>query len=350
MALSESEGAPLSQRDLPLWARGAAAGLMLFASWWLLNTEALRNALGDSIGLVSLGVVSVFLLRGMHLPLGLWPDGPWRKRFSVSAVVGAAVVLAVIIVILNPDGSDGLGSRLDLARSVTVVAGGVAWGFALAVVRQRPFLGWYALAVGLALVPLLSSLMFANFGGGEEGFCLLSTQLGSGGSTEAGARCDAAAVPSLLFLLVIGVVSKLVTEEIAFRRLLIGEPDRVGLVPVIAAGVVALGWYGVLAWSSAEGSGTVLVGGLGALTAGGLYVLSRSLLVSAVYSATFAAGYAALGLARPLSAEPAGPVAARPSLWIPALITGVVLSALVARRNGLIGSVLRSEGSNAPRD
>ena len=350
MALSESEEVALSQRDLPLWARGSAAGLMLFASWWLLSTEALRNALGDSIGLVSLGVVAIFILRGMRLPVGLWPDGPWRMRFSVPAVVGAAAVLAACILLFNPTGSDGLRARLDLGTSVAVVLGSVAWGFALALVRQRSFLGWYALAAGLALVPLLWSLIVANIGGGDEGFCLFSTQLGSGGSTEAGARCDAAAAPSLLFLLAIGVTSRLVTEEVAFRRLLIGGPGRVGLVSVVGAGVVALGWYGVLAWSSAEGSGTVLVGGLGALTAGGLYVLSGSLLVSAVHSATFAAGYSALSVARPLSAEPAGQIAAGPSLWVPALIIGVVLSALVARRNGLIGSVLRSERSNAPRD
>ncbi len=62
----------MSQRDLPLWARGLAAALLIIASWWLVETDTLRGAVGDSIALVSLGIVTVSILQGMHLPLGLW--------------------------------------------------------------------------------------------------------------------------------------------------------------------------------------------------------------------------------------------------------------------------------------
>ena len=118
----------MSQRDLPIWARGVAAGLLLFASWWLFNTEGIRSVVGDSIGALCLGVIAASILQGMHLPFALWPDGPWRKQFSVPGVVATAAVLAIMILIPRAVRSDVLASQLDVGYGIVVVVGNVVGG------------------------------------------------------------------------------------------------------------------------------------------------------------------------------------------------------------------------------
>jgi hypothetical protein len=326
----------LSQHDLPLWARGATAGLVLFAAWWLLSTDVLRTAVGESLGLLCLGVISVFTLRGMHLPLSVWPDGPWRHHFSVIAVIGVAIAFAVLILIAGPNQPQELTARLDRGMIALVVIGAVFWGFAFGFVKQSPFLPWYIAAVFIALLPSIVSLVFGGGAAPTGGsMCVWNAgEIGQNGSTEV---CRTAVLPSLLFLVPVGAAAKLVTEELAFRRVLIGQPGSAGLAQVVCSSVVAAVWFALLTWMDVSGSDSVVLGGLGALTAGCLYALSGSLLVSALYSAVFSASYWSLRLSHTESITDAGR-AVPASLWASAVAVGAVVAVLLVRRNGLLGN------------
>ncbi|MFQ5703001.1 MAG: hypothetical protein ACE5HT_03175 [Gemmatimonadales bacterium] len=334
----------MSQLEIPWWARGSATAFLLLASWWLLNNDSLHGIVGDSIATLGLGVVTMFIILGMHLPLGLWPsDGPWRDNFSIPAVLIVAAAFSITI-LASAGGSDVLISQVDLGRGILVVGGVVGWGFAVAFVHQRPFVRWYTAATALALLPLIVSLLLDTAIGdpGSAHVCLLTT----GGAAVTGAEsagCAAAAVPSLIFLSAITIASKLVAEEIAFRRLLVGEPHGAGLLPVLIGTVGATAWYGLLVSSGIGDSGLVLLGFVGALTASCLYVLSRSLLVSALYSGVLSAGVLTSQLARQLTDTQTLPRAPGPGMWVTTLVTGIVMSVLVLRRNGLVRSPFAEE-------
>ncbi|UCG85830.1 MAG: hypothetical protein JSW71_18235 [Gemmatimonadota bacterium] len=324
----------MSQRDLPIWARGTAAGLVLFAAWWLLSTDVLRNTVGESLGILCLGVISVFILRGMHLPLSVWSDGPWRARFSTVAVISVAAAFAGLIVISGPSQPPPLVARLDPGMVALVVIGAVFWGFAFGFVKQRSFLPWYVLAVVIALLPPVASLTLAGGTAGASDACIWST--GAVSQNGANEGCQAAMLPSLLFLVPVGAAAKLVTEELTFRRVLIGQPDKAGLVQVVGSSVVALAWFALLAWSDVSISESVILGALGALIAGCFYVLSGSLLVSALYSAVFSAGHWSLQLSQ-VGVAPGAEAMVPASSWVVTLVIGTVMAALVVKRNGLLG-------------
>lgn len=337
MVWSELLGEVLSSRDLPWWARGVAVVALLLASWWFLRNDSLHGLLGDSIAPLSLGVMAVFILRGMRAPMGIWPSGPWRERFSVPAVMVVAIVFALTILIAGRVGSGYVTSQVDFGKGILVVAGTVAWGFAVAFVHQRTFFGWYAVAATVGLLPAIAGLLIdvSGQGGGAYQMCFFT--LGEAGAVDAeSTQCAAAAVPALMFLLALGATSKLAAEELAFRRLLVGEPEGAGLLTVLIASVVATGWYGLLSLSGMGGTDLIILGSIGALTATCLYVLSRSLLVSALYSGTLSAGAAAFELSRPVSDTQNVAVLSGPAMWGTALAISIALSVLVLRRNGLV--------------
>lgn len=335
----------MSLRDPPLWARGVAAGLLLFASWWLLNTESIRVVIGDSIGALCLGVIAASILQGMHLPLGIWPEGPWRKQFSVPAVVGTSVLLAAMILVAKIAVLDAVVSNVDWGTGIIVVTGAVGLGFAAGFVRQRRYLAWYGYALLLGILPFIShvtiDLLSANGGAGP--LCYFSVP-------ENEIDCNLALVPSLVFLTSINVAGKLVTEEIAFRRLLIGVAVRSGLLSVILSCVVAFCWYQLLSYSGIGDAGTVILGTLGALSAGAIYVLSRSLVVSALFSAVYAASHASLSIAATSLDAPFDTDARSIAFWGTTFGLSVVLATLVARKNGFFGNLKEKTSTNVTRN
>ena len=330
----------MSQRDLPLWARGVAAGLLVFASWWLLSTDALRNTLGDSIGILCLGVISVFILRGMHLPLSIWPFGPWRKSFQVVAVIAVAVVVAGLVLLSGMNQPPVLAGSIDPGMAVLVVTGALFWGFAYGFVKQRSFLPWYLIAVIIAILPYLVNVLLSI--GGEGSGVTLCIWTRQSAAVEAKTTCQAAMLPTLMFLVAVGATSTLVTEELAFRRLLIGQPQKAGLLAVLGAAVVAAGWYAVLGLMDVGFPAPLVLGSVGALNAGCIYVLSQSLLVSALYGGAFMASYWALTLSSLDPGAQLGPQVPF-SVWLTALAIGIGLAAIVAKQNGLLGDLKRYE-------
>ncbi len=324
---------------------------LLLASWWFLRNDSLHGLLGDSIAPLSLGVMAVLILLGMRVPIGIWPSGPWRERFSVPAVLVVAIVCALTIVIAGRAGSGYVTSQVDLGKGMLVVAGTVAWGFAIAFVHQRPFIGWYAAAATLGLLPAIAGLLVDVSGQGGEAYQMCFFTLGETSAVDAeSTRCAAAAVPALMFLVALGATSKLAAEELAFRRLLVGEPEGAGLLPVLIASVAAMAWYGLLSLSGMGGTNLILLGSISALTATCLYVLSGSLLVSALYSGTLSAGVAASALSRPIRDGQNFSAPSGHAMWGTALAISIALSVIVLRRNGMVRKTLMVEESDASGD
>ncbi len=324
----------MSQSDLPLWARGLAGGLLLVASWWLLQADPIRSVVGPSVALIGLTVVAGSLLRGMHLPLGLWPTGPWRDHVSGRAVVGVGLVLAALIVLADPAVPEVI-DRIDAGLFAAVVAGAVVWGIAWAFVSQRAYLGWYGLATMFAVLPLLAGVVELVATRGNLQLCIFAAGAGEEGCAVSGVR-------TFGFMLPVYVATLLITVELAFRRLLVGNPKQAGLGLVILAAMLYGGWVALVAGEVQSIPHPWWLGLLGAVGAGSLYVLSRSLLVSCWFTAVLLAGQDAISASLPLGLEDGGPASATLLGYVVVLTGGVLLLAvLVARRRGVTAGLRR---------
>ena len=321
----------MSQRELPLWARGVAAVLMVVASWWLVHTEAVTRAMGSSVGVLGLGVVAASIIRGLGVKLGLWPDAERRERFLPWVVVAVAAGFAVPLALSRPTSSLELLQAVDRGVWLLVVAGVVAWGFSVALVYQRRYLLWFAVAAGAAVLPYLVALV----AGEAAQVCLLSA-----GSEGSELFCDISLLRGGFFLASIHTAGALVTYELGFRRLLIGAADGAGLVIVLGAATVAMGWMALIGPAIPGLHGYGWIFGLGAVCAGSLYVLSQSLLVSALYTGLVPALHLGLLHARDIVGETTGTALAFGGLvtWLH-LGVAAALSAVVVRRNGVLGGL-----------
>jgi len=321
-------------RDPPVWARGVAAAFLLVASWWLLNTNSIRGLVGESIGALCIGVIAASILQGMHLPLAIWSEGPWRKRFAAPAVIGTAIGLAALILIARIANIDTMVDQLDLGTGILCVIGAVGLGFGVGFVRQRTYLAWYGFALALGIVPFLSDLVVTSFNTADRTvpLCLLSAP-----SSENG--CTIAVLPSAIFLTAVGVASKLVTEELAFRRLLIGAAARAGISSILFSSLVALAWYLVLSRSGVGTTGSVVAGAVGALSAGCIYVLSKSLVASAIFSAAFAASNISAAAANAPVGTPAEGWVVSLTYLVAASVVSLLLCSVVFRKHGFLGNL-----------
>lgn len=275
------------------------------------------------MALVSLGVIAASILRGMHLRLGLWPEGPWRDRFSTLTLVLVGIAFAIAFALTGPAPPD-IARQVDAGTYVTVAVGVVAFGAAWAVVRQRPFVPWFAIALGAGLLPPLAVVLAAAAGIHGEPMCLVVPMVG-------GSACRASLVHAFGFLTALGAAVGLVTTELAFRRLLVGRPAVAGLVVVILAAGAQAAWTALVGVRIGSVPMPWWLAGASAIAAGGVYVLSGALLTSALLSASVAAGYAGVVLADPAPTQAAGAVFA-----IALGVVSVALAAAVWRRRGLL--------------
>jgi hypothetical protein len=245
-------------------------------------------------------------------------------------VAAVALVFGLLIVAARPGPSSEVSRWLERGNALVVVVGVAAWGFGWAFVRQRTYLPWYGVAAGAALVPWLLALAGLLLRRGGDAVCLLRT--GSAAGTPA---CDASAVGALVFLSAMGAAAALVTTELAFRRLLIGHPDRAGLALIVGAAAVATGWWLLVASGSQMFAAAWWLAGLSALGAGCLYVLSGSLLVSGLYYAVVIAGSDALRYATPVT-EGAPVGIGGWEFGVAHLVAVITLVFLVARQKGVL--------------
>ena len=129
---------------------------------------------------------------------------------------------------------------------------------------QRHYAQWYGLAAACGLTPVV-----------------VSGLLGWSVSPSGAEPVAAPGFYAFLFWVAADTSRVLVTEELAFRRMLIGRPDRAGTIVILGAALVSAIWV-PLVGPDASPTAWQLVHGLAtASVAGGLYVLSRSLLVAA---------------------------------------------------------------------
>lgn len=313
----------MSQHDVPLWLRVPAAGLCLLAAWWLKSTDAIAEPVGASIALLGLAVVAGFVLKGLSLPIGLWPDGPWRKTFSVAVVLLVALAFSVLFVLFDPFPSSQWAT-FDPGLYVVAMAGVVVWGYAWAFVRQRRYVPWMAVSAVVALLPWVLGVL-GILGGVDTRECVVPDEM-------AGFGCRMLLTRALAFYAVLGTGAALVTTELTFRRLVMGRSDRAGVVLVLIAAAVGV------VWSLLMGEGDVLFSGptwwyvaIGGVGAGSLYVLSGSLLAASVYTGAFFGGLEAigwLGIGANLLSTPAFAVAHG--------VAALVLLAIVWHRKGLL--------------
>jgi hypothetical protein len=126
----------------------------------------------------------------------------------------------------------------------------------------------------------------------------------------------------------------LVTLELTFRRVLIGEPTRGGLALVAMASVPYGLWLVLVTPSTAGLDGPLWLGMVGAVTAGCLYVLSESLLVSALYTGATLAGYEAIVRSVPETLS-----APRPEFTVLHAIVAATLAVWVWRHRGLVSGL-----------
>ena len=290
--------------------------MLLIGGWLAGHSPMLVQAAGGSVVELSAGVIGAAVALGMKVPIGLWPRAPRRARFSPVTGVGAGVAAAVVVFL---GGSDLAEQFLHTGRvAVPLALGGVgAWAVAIGSVRQRPFARWYAIALGVTVGPVAAAVVAAA-GVGQLAPVSIMTTLRVG---------------MALAVLVGGTA--LITQELAFRRLLIGQSGEAGLALVLLGGLAYGLWRATLPLPEA-GWGWVIVGGVSTgIVLGALYTLSRSLLVAA---AAYGIQAGLLGGLRTTSSAVVGETGLGAVFWTVYLIANAVVAVAFAqvlyRRNG----------------
>lgn len=311
----------LSPRDLPLWARGAAVLLLWIAAWYVPRSESLAATVGFSSLEVGAGVVAVSLLLGMRLPLDLWPQQPERAGFSLPFAIVFATVMGGVIVLARSSGIPTVLAETDRGLLVVIVAGGTAWALAGGRIQQRIYLRWYGIAAAVAILPLIARMVAVALHpmGWPTIHWMTFIQVAG-------------------FFFVVGSAAALVTQELAFRRILIGQAGDAGLAVVLISAVAFGVWHATVPDPVGGLLTVVLNGTLHGVVLGSLYSLSRSLLVPAVYHGASTAGMRAFDLGSEGAIPNGSPII------VGMVMTGVVAAILayqVMRRSGFMGLLAR---------
>src|SRR5438876_1990653 len=263
-----------SSLDLSGRARLALAVCLVSSAAGLPRLAVVRQLAGGTAVPLAAGVCALVALLAARLPLGFaW--GPAGSQRAVPEVARGFAVGAACAAALIWQGNDALLARLwrdDRAASLALLAGVAAWGGAVATTRQRALLRWYGVAAAAALLP--ASLLIA----------VLRPTVPASGFAAA-----------FVFFLVADTTVALVTEELAFRRALVGPPDSAGLGTLVLMALVFGLWHVVQPGYGGAPLGTLLGTALGGFVAGCVYTLSGSLTAAALYHGLHNAPLKALG-------------------------------------------------------
>jgi len=263
-----------SSLDLSWRARLALAVCLVGSAAGLPRLGVVRQLAGGTAVPLAAGVCALIALLAARLPLGFaW--GPAGSQRAVPEVARGFAVGAACAAALIWQGNDALLARLwrdDRAASLALLAGVAAWGGAVATTRQRALLRWYGVAAAAALLP--ASLLIA----------VLRPTVPASGFAAA-----------FVFFLVADTMVALVTEELAFRRALVGPPDSAGLGALALMALVFGLWHVVQPGYGGAPLGTLLGTALGGFVAGCVYTLSGSLTAAALYHGLHNAPLKALG-------------------------------------------------------
>jgi len=226
-------------------------------------------------------------------------------------------------------------SLVDVGLWVIVISGVLAWGFVVAFVPQRPYAQWLVGAAVLASAPYAIGAVASDVGNAKQA-CLFGVPDVAGPNS-----CEISVFRGLLFFVPASIGGALVTYELGFRRLMVGDPGTGGVVLVIVAALVAGAWAWMVGGDIPGFASRAWVLGATAIGAGSLYVLSGSLLVSSVYTGTAVGTHLAFGLAGRIDLEGdlsmldmGGSLA-----WLH-LGIGVALLIIVGRQRGMLGGLL----------
>src|SRR5207247_11214458 len=235
-----------SSPDLSRRARLALAASLVVTAWSLPRLSGVQRLAGGTAVSLAAGACALVVLLGARLPLGFsW--GPARSRRLVPDVASGFALGAACAAALIWDGNDARLAQLwrdDRAAAVAALPAVAAWGAAIAAPRRRALWRWSAAAAVAALLP--EALLFA----------VLRPAAPSGFAA------------AFAFFLVADTAVAFATEELAFRRALVGRPDGAGLGALLFMAVVFGLWHAVPPGYGGAPWGTLLGTALGGLVAG----------------------------------------------------------------------------------
>ncbi len=257
-------------------------------------------------------------------PLDLWPQHPARARFSQMAALAAAVVWGVLMIASGP--SDLPAGMIETEKGLVmlVIVGSAVWSLAWGQVQHQMVLRWYGIAVLAAVAPVVIGLI------------TMAAQDGGLPPLRTGVLLRVAA-----FFLVVGSTGALVTQELAFRRVLIGQAGDAGLATVLVAAVLFGAWNAVAPDPPGGVLQAAVLGSLRGVVLGCLYSLSRSLLVPALYHGAWLAAIRSTGVATTLTEGGRALEDRMMSVIVATAVAAVVLAYEVSRRSGFVGILAR---------
>jgi hypothetical protein len=185
-----------------------------------------------------------------------------------------------------------------------------------------------------AVLPLLAGVVVLVATRGYVELCILSA------SANGNPGCPVSGVRAFGFMMPVYVTAFLVTVELTFRRLLIGHPKHAGLGLVVLAALVYGGWVALIGGEVQSIPHPWWMGIIGAVGAGSLYVLSKSMLVSCWFTALVLAGQDGLS-----ASVPAGTYGDEPATFVTYVVVHaaavLLLAMLVVRRRGVTAGLRR---------